>query len=95
MRLIPDVFAYAAKEMPRWNTISIRGIHIREAARRSEEVAYHVGDGIGTSRRALEVGLDVNEFGTQTVVFFNVRTTIFWRKSLNSGRRVGWGPDYA
>ncbi len=73
MRLITDVFAYAAKEMPRWNTISISGYHIREAGSTAvQEVAFTLADGIAYVEAALEVGLEVNEFGTQLSFFFNV-----------------------
>ena len=73
MRLITDVFAYAAKEMPRWNTISISGYHIREAGSTAvQEVAFTLADGIVYVEAALEAGLDVNEFGTQLSFFFNV-----------------------
>jgi methylmalonyl-CoA mutase N-terminal domain/subunit len=73
MRLITDVFAYAAKEMPHWNTISISGYHIREAgATAVQEVAFTLADGIAYVEAALAAGLDVNEFGTQLSFFFNV-----------------------
>src|SRR5499425_758285 len=73
MRLITDVFAYAAKAMPRWNTISISGYHIREAGSTAvQEVAFTLADGIAYVEAALEAGLDVNEFGTQLSFFFNV-----------------------
>jgi len=73
MRLITDVFAYAAKEMPRWNTISISGYHIREAGSTAvQEVAFTLADGIAYVEAALEAGLEVNEFGTQLSFFFNV-----------------------
>ena len=73
MRLITDVFAYAAREMPRWNTISISGYHIREAGSTAvQEVAFTLADGIAYVEAALEVGLDVNEFGMQLSFFFNV-----------------------
>jgi methylmalonyl-CoA mutase N-terminal domain/subunit len=73
MRLITDIFAYAAREMPRWNTISISGYHIREAGSTAvQEVAFTLADGIAYVEAALEVGLDVNEFGTQLSFFFNV-----------------------
>ena len=73
MRLITDVFAYAAREMPRWNTISISGYHIREAGSTAvQEVAFTLANGIAYVEAALEVGLDVNAFGTQLSFFFNV-----------------------
>jgi len=73
MRLITDVFAYAAREMPRWNTISISGYHIREAGSTAvQEVAFTLANGIAYVEAALEMGLDVNQFGTQLSFFFNV-----------------------
>ncbi len=73
MRLITDVFAYAAKELPRWNTISISGYHIREAGSTAvQEVAFTLADGIAYVEAALEAGLEVNTFGTQLSFFFNV-----------------------
>lgn len=73
MRLITDVFAYAAREMPRWNTISISGYHIREAGSTAvQEVAFTLADGIAYVEAALEAGLDVNAFGAQLSFFFNV-----------------------
>ncbi|MGE3536104.1 MAG: methylmalonyl-CoA mutase [Candidatus Tectimicrobiota bacterium] len=73
MRLITDVFAYAAQTMPRWNTISISGYHIREAGSTAvQEVAFTLADGIAYVEAALEAGLDVNAFGAQLSFFFNV-----------------------
>lgn len=73
MRLITDVFAYAERELPRWNTISISGYHIREAGSTAvQEVAFTLANGIAYVEAALEVGLDVNSFGTQLSFFFNV-----------------------
>lgn len=73
MRLITDVFAYAAKELPRWNTISISGYHIREAgSTAAQEIAFTLANGIAYVEAAMEVGLDVNDFGTQLSFFFNV-----------------------
>lgn len=73
MRLITDVFAYAQREMPRWNTISISGYHIREAGSTAiQEVAFTLANGIAYVEAALEAGLEVNTFGTQLSFFFNV-----------------------
>src|SRR4030095_14494700 len=73
MRLITDVFAYAHKHLPRWNTISISGYHIREAGSTAvQEVAFTLANGIAYVEAALEAGLDVNAFGTQLSFFFNV-----------------------
>jgi methylmalonyl-CoA mutase N-terminal domain/subunit len=73
MRLITDLFAYAEKALPRWNTISISGYHIREAGSTAvQEVAFTLANGIAYVEAALEAGLDVNKFGAQLSFFFNV-----------------------
>lgn len=73
MRLITDVFAYAAEALPRWNTISISGYHIREAGSTAvQEVAFTLANGIAYVEAALEAGLEVNRFGAQLSFFFNV-----------------------
>ena len=73
MRLITDVFAYAEQALPRWNTISISGYHIREAGSTAvQEVAFTLANGIAYVEAALEAGLDVNDFGAQLSFFFNV-----------------------
>ena len=73
MRLITDLFAYCERELPRWNTISISGYHIREAgSTAAQEVAFTLADGIAYVQAAIETGLDVNKFGMQLSFFFNV-----------------------
>ena len=73
MRLITDVFAYAERELPRWNTISISGYHIREAGSTAiQEVAFTLANGMAYVEAALAAGLDVNRFGAQLSFFFNV-----------------------
>lgn len=73
MRLITDLFAYCESELPRWNTISISGYHIREAGSTAvQEVAFTLADGIAYVQAAIESGLDVNKFGMQLSFFFNV-----------------------
>ena len=73
MRLITDVFAYAQAALPRWNTISISGYHIREAGSTAvQEVAFTLANGIAYVEAALEAGLDVDTFSTQLSFFFNV-----------------------
>ncbi len=73
MRLITDCFAYAETALPRWNTISISGYHIREAGSTAvQEVAFTLANGIAYVEAAREVGLDVNKFGMQLSFFFNI-----------------------
>lgn len=73
MRLITDLFAYCAKCVPKWNTISISGYHIREAGSTAvQEVAFTLANGVEYVKAAIEAGLDINEFGEQLSFFFNV-----------------------
>jgi methylmalonyl-CoA mutase N-terminal domain/subunit len=72
MRLITDVFRYCQVEVPRWNTISISGYHIREAgSTAAQEVAFTLADGIAYVQAAIEAGLDVDGFAEQLSFFFN------------------------
>jgi methylmalonyl-CoA mutase, N-terminal domain len=77
LRLITDVFAFAAREVPRFNTISISGYHIREAGCDAvQEVAFTLADGIAYVQAALDAGLDVDVFGAQLSFFFNVHNNL-------------------
>ncbi len=72
MRLITDLFAYCADQVPKWNTISISGYHIREAGCTAvQEVAFTLANGIAYVQAAIDAGLDVNNFGQQLSFFFN------------------------
>ncbi|HEC21752.1 MAG TPA: methylmalonyl-CoA mutase [Chloroflexi bacterium] len=72
MRLITDLFAYCDRHVPRWNTISISGYHIREAGSTAvQEVAFTLANGIAYVQAAIEAGLDVDRFGAQLSFFFN------------------------
>jgi methylmalonyl-CoA mutase N-terminal domain/subunit len=72
MRLITDLFDYCATSVPRWNTISISGYHMREAGCTAvQEVAFTLANGIAYVEAAIKAGLDVNEFGKQLSFFFN------------------------
>src|SRR5574341_426199 len=72
MRLITDVFAYCAREVPNWNTITISGYHVREAGCTAvQEVAFTLANGIAYVEAAIKAGLDVDEFGEQLSFFFN------------------------
>lgn len=72
MRLITDIFDYCAREVPRWNTISISGYHIREAgSTAAQEVAFTLANGIAYVQAAMDAGLDVDEFANQLSFFFN------------------------
>jgi methylmalonyl-CoA mutase, N-terminal domain len=72
MRLITDTFAFCAQELPRWNSISVSGYHIREAgATAVQEVAFTLADGIAYVEAALQAGLAIDRFGPQVAFFFN------------------------
>lgn len=72
MRLITDTFQYCQAEVPRWNTISISGYHIREAGSTAvQEVAFTLANGIAYVEAALKAGLDVDGFGRRLSFFFN------------------------
>ena len=72
MRLITDLFAYCAREVPKWNTISISGYHIREAGSTAvQEVAFTLANGIAYVQAALDAGLGVDDFAPQLSFFFN------------------------
>jgi len=72
LRLIRDVFAFAAEELPRFNTISISGYHMREAGCTAvQEVAFTLGNGIAYVQAAVDAGLDVERFAPQLSFFFN------------------------
>src|SRR5690554_6193328 len=72
MRLITNIFEYCAKEVPKWNTISISGYHIREAgSTASQEVGFTLANGITYVQAALNAGLNVDDFAGQLSFFFN------------------------
>ncbi|QKG84247.1 methylmalonyl-CoA mutase family protein [Kroppenstedtia pulmonis] len=78
MRLITDIFAYCADRVPKWNTISISGYHIREAGSTAvQEVAFTLADGIAYVKAALDAGLDVDRFAPRLSFFFNAHNHLF------------------
>ena len=71
MRLITDIFDYCANNLPKWNTISISGYHIREAgSTAAQEIAFTLANGIAYVQSAIEMGLDANSFGERLSFFF-------------------------
>jgi len=72
MRIITDLFAWASRELPEWNTISISGYHIREAGSTAiQEVAFTLADAIAYVSAAIQAGLDVDTFAPRLSFFFN------------------------
>ncbi|MBN2414823.1 methylmalonyl-CoA mutase family protein [bacterium] len=77
LRLITNIFAYCAKEVPQWNTISISGYHIREAgSSAAQEVAFTLADGIAYVKAALAAGQDVDTFAGRLSFFFNAHNDL-------------------
>ncbi|QGG49301.1 acyl-CoA mutase large subunit family protein [Heliorestis convoluta] len=78
MRLITDIFAYCAEQVPNWNTISISGYHIREAgSTAAQEIAFTLADGIAYVQAAINAGLDVDKFAPRLSFFFNAHLNFF------------------
>jgi methylmalonyl-CoA mutase N-terminal domain/subunit len=77
MRIVTDIFAWCRSHLPKWNTISISGYHIREAGSTAvQEVAFTLADGIAYVRAALDAGLSVDEFAPQLSFFFNAHSDL-------------------
>jgi methylmalonyl-CoA mutase N-terminal domain/subunit len=77
MRIVTDIFAWCKDVLPRWNTISISGYHIREAGSTAvQEVAFTLADGIAYVQAALDAGLAVDEFAPQLSFFFNAQNDL-------------------
>src|SRR5262245_30796740 len=78
MRLITDVFAFCSVHVPRWNTISVSGYHIREAgATAAQELAFTLRDGIEYVQAGVDAGLNVDEFVPRMSFFFNAHSDFF------------------
>jgi methylmalonyl-CoA mutase N-terminal domain/subunit len=78
MRLITNIFEFCSKHVPKWNTISISGYHIREAgATAVQEVAFTLANGIAYVEAAIKAGLDVDEFAPRLSFFFNAHNDLF------------------
>jgi methylmalonyl-CoA mutase N-terminal domain/subunit len=78
MRIITDIFSFAAREVPNWNTISISGYHIREAgSTAAQELAFTIADGIAYVDAALKAGLKIDGFASRLSFFFNVHNNFF------------------
>ncbi|OAT81752.1 methylmalonyl-CoA mutase [Desulfotomaculum copahuensis] len=78
MRLITDIFAYACRHVPKWNTVSISGYHIREAgSTAAQELAFTLADGFAYVEAGIAAGLDVDEFAPRLSFFFNAHIDFF------------------
>jgi methylmalonyl-CoA mutase N-terminal domain/subunit len=90
MRLVTDIFQWCSKNLPRWNTISVSGYHIREAGSTAvQEVAFTLANGIAYVQAAVDAGLDVDTFGAQMSFFFNAHNNFFEEVAkFRAARRV-------
>jgi methylmalonyl-CoA mutase N-terminal domain/subunit len=91
MRLTTDLFAYCAERIPRWNTISISGYHIREAGSTAvQELAFTLANGIAYCAAAVEAGLSPDEFGARLSFFFNAHNDFFQEVAKFRAARRLW-----
>jgi methylmalonyl-CoA mutase, N-terminal domain len=78
MRLITDIFSYCSKYVPKWNTISISGYHIREAgSTAAQELAFTLANGMAYVEAAIEAGLEIDQFAPRLAFFFNAHNQFF------------------
>jgi methylmalonyl-CoA mutase N-terminal domain/subunit len=91
MRIITDIFEYCSKEVPKWNTISISGYHIREAGSNAvQELAFTLADGKAYLKAAIEKGLDINVFAKRLSFFFNAHNNLFEEVAKFRAARRMW-----
>ena len=91
MRLVTDVFAWAAEEVPEWNTISISGYHMREAGCTAvQEVAFTLADGVTYVQAAIDAGLDVDAFAPRLSFFFNAHSNLLEEVAKFRAARRMW-----
>jgi len=91
MRLVTDIFAWAADEVPEWNTISISGYHMREAGCTAvQEVAFTLADGMTYVQAAVDAGLDVDAFGPRLSFFFNSHNNLLEEVAKFRAARRMW-----
>ena len=94
MRLIIDTFEFGSKEVPRWNTISISGYHIREAGSTAvQELAFTLGDGLEYVRWAMKRGLKLDDFAPRLSFFFNAHNDFFEEIAKYRAARRIWARE--
>ncbi len=91
MRIITDIFEWCSQSLPKWNTISISGYHIREAGSTAvQEIAFTLSNGKAYVKAALEKGLDINVFGKRLSFFFNAHNNLFEEVAKFRAARRMW-----
>ena len=91
MRIITDIFEWCSQEVPKWNTISISGYHIREAGSTAvQEIAFTLSNGKAYVEAALKKGMDINVFGKRLSFFFNAHNNLFEEVAKFRAARKMW-----
>jgi methylmalonyl-CoA mutase N-terminal domain/subunit len=91
MRLTTDIFEYCSKNLPRWNTISISGYHIREAGSTAvQEIAFTLADGIAYVKAALDRGLNIDDFAGRLSFFFDAHNNLLEEVAKFRAARILW-----
>ncbi len=91
MRIITDIFAFCAENVPRWNTISVSGYHIREAGSTAlQELAFTLRDGLEYVQWGVDAGLDVDDFVPRISFFFNAHSDFFEEIAKYRAARTIW-----
>src|SRR4051794_38637956 len=91
MRVITDIFAYCQERVPKWNTISISGYHIREAGSTAvQEIAFTLANAIAYVQAAIDAGLDVDEFAPRLSFFWNAHNNVFEEVAKYRAARRMW-----
>ena len=91
MRLITNTFEFCSQNVPKWNTISISGYHIREAgSTAAQEIAFTLADGIAYVEAALEAGMDIDEFAGRLSFFFNAHNNLLEEVAKYRAARRLW-----
>ncbi len=91
MRIITDIFEWCSRDLPKWNTISISGYHIREAGSTAvQEIAFTLSNGKAYVQAALAKGLDINVFGKRLSFFFNAHNNLFEEVAKFRAARRMW-----
>jgi methylmalonyl-CoA mutase N-terminal domain/subunit len=91
MRIITDIFEWCSTNVPKWNTISISGYHIREAGSTAvQEIAFTLSNGKAYVKAAIEKGMDINVFGKRLSFFFNAHNNLFEEVAKFRAARTMW-----
>jgi len=94
LRIITDIFAFCSKHVPKWNTISISGYHIREAGSSAlQELAFTLKDGLTYVKAGIKAGLDVDEFAPRLSFFFNAHNDFFEEIAKYRAARRIWARE--